>query len=383
MNNPALYDAVICGVGGSTQNLADGQSQTVDYTNFAAQADLLATAVDALIAPIVGGATEGEANLMGEIVSGLGMNRYLGQFLNQDSPFHTVPSQPDYAFMARSIVNLFLELDNLLADVAFPGNPLSNVVFVDGGTDLPTTMQNGSIQSPFKTITQAMGFAPFAFGGTIVICPGYYDAEGNLPLTGSKNWRFIGIDSSIPSGFVYPPTTPNPSIVIAGFATVGGVAQVNFSGTNLQILGVFECDGTGTIQFSNCKIGSINTPDEDVYLTNSYIVTLINALSLKAESTSFENTGEGYSSTTINSDTLGAWFNHCTGKTSVSFGGDPGVIHVDPWSYNVIGTIDNGSLEIEGFPIQSIIGTTEQQQLNSIVSALVALHLAVDNRTVP
>jgi hypothetical protein len=383
MNNPALYDAVICGVGGSTQNLADGQSQSIDYTNFAAQADLLATAVDALIDPIVGGVTEAEANLMGEIVSGLGMNRYLGQFLAPDSPFHNVSSQPDYSAMARSIVNLYMQLDNILADVAFPGNPLSNVVFVDGGTDLPTELQNGSIQSPFKTITQAMAYFPFAFGGTIIICSGYYDTEGVLPLTGTKKWRFIGIDAFSPSGFVYPPTTPNPSIVIAGFYSVGGVAQIDFSGVNLSILGSFESTGTGTLQFTNCEINTIDASGEDVYLKDSYIHTLINASSLKALSTFFEDTGESTVATNIDDESLGAWFDHCTGKTSIAFITPTGTIHVDPWSYGVIGTVVNGNIVIEGFPIQSITGTTEQEQIDSLVTALVNLHLAVDNRTVP
>jgi hypothetical protein len=109
MNNPGIYDAVIAGVGGTVQATASTNTALVA---FADRADILATAVDSLIGIIPGGVTASQLTLMGEVVSGLVANRFLGDFSGG--------SHPDYTGMAIEIVRLYNEMETQLQNVPVP-----------------------------------------------------------------------------------------------------------------------------------------------------------------------------------------------------------------------------------------------------------------------
>jgi hypothetical protein len=100
MNNALIYNAVLSGVAGATQNLRHGQSGTAVYDEFGARAAILALAVDALIP--AESISESEAQLMGQITSGLDLNRCF------------IGVSPDYGSIAADIVALWAEMKGRL-----------------------------------------------------------------------------------------------------------------------------------------------------------------------------------------------------------------------------------------------------------------------------
>jgi hypothetical protein len=58
---------------------------------------------------------------------------------------------------------------------------LSNTIFVDGGTTVPTLEQNGSIGAPYKTLTVALA-SKADQSCTIIVMPGNYGAESDIAL---------------------------------------------------------------------------------------------------------------------------------------------------------------------------------------------------------
>ena len=380
MNNPALYDAVICGVGGSTQNLTEGQSLPANYTAFAAQAVLLATAVDNLILPIAGGATEAQANLMGEIVSGLGMDRFLGNTIYPDAPFHTLPSTPNYARIAQSIVALWQALNGQLNNVPFGGNPLSNVVWVDGGTLIPTGQQNGSIQTPFKTFTQAVASPRLATNGTIIATAGNYITDGSIIFPVGGTLSIIGVSELQQTDYSAPYPVPTPLVQIYRWVYSGsdaGTSNLSMSGVAVQ-LEITKPDN-GVVQLRNCTASRVDAPLSFLYTDHSTLMLGADVRSINAESTTFYQADGG---TSIDLDeTVPSYLSNCMGRTALNWFAPSGTVYVDPWSYDVVNTVVNGAVELKGLPTQTLIGTTVQEQINSIASALVNLHLAIDNRT--
>jgi hypothetical protein len=380
MNNPALYDAVICGVGGSTQNLTEGQSQAANYTAFAAQAVLLATAVDNLILPITGGATETQANLMGEIVSGLGMDRFLGNTIYPDAPFHTLPSTPSYVRIAQSIVALWQALNGQLNNVPFGGNPLSNVVWVDGGTLIPTALQNGSIQTPYKTFTQAMASPRLATNGTIMATAGDYFTDGTVTSPVGRTLTIIAISELQQTNYESPFPVPMPLVRIAAFEFSGSDAGTsNLVCSGLEIPNSIVKPDHGIVQLRNCTVGTIDAELTFLYLDHSVLLITASVMSVNASSSTFY-AGDGGTALDLD-ETVPSYLNACMGRTAMNWFAPSGTVYVDPWSYDVVNGVINGSVALRGLPTQTLIGTTVQEQLNSIASALVNLHLAIDSRT--
>lgn len=380
MNNPALYDAVICGVGGSTHNLTEGQSLATNYTAFAAQAVLLATAVDNLILPITGGATEAQANLMGEIVSGLGMNRFLNSTIYPDAPFHTLPSTPNYARISQSIVALWQALNGQLNNVPFGGNPLSNVVWVDGGTLIPTGQQNGSIQTPYKTFTQAIASPRLTTNGTIMVTAGDYFTDGTVTCPVGRTLSIIAISELQQIAYESPFPIPAPLVRIASFAFAGsGAGTSNLVCSGLEIPNAIVKPDNGIVQLRNCTVGTVDAELSFLYLDHSTLMVGADVRSVNASNSTFY-AGDGGTSIDLD-ESVPSYLNACMGRTALNWFAPSGIAYVDPWSYDVVNTVINGAVELKGLPTQSLIGTTVQEQLNSIVSALVNLHLAIDNRT--
>jgi hypothetical protein len=73
-NNPSLYNAAITGITGGVEQR---WLQAVD-TSLPDKIAALATVIDSSIAPIVGGATDAQAELMSELCEGVFSGRYLG-----------------------------------------------------------------------------------------------------------------------------------------------------------------------------------------------------------------------------------------------------------------------------------------------------------------
>ncbi len=131
--------------------------------------------------------------------------------------------------------------------------PLSDVVYVDGGTLTPLGSQNGAICSPYATISQALADAASRSVGSaldILVTPGTYDEDLVVP-----GQRFLAIRSiGMTLGTGAPPRnitwTDGPSagklvlemVHVTGNVIVTGVGGV--TGSDLLIVGPEDIDGT-------------------------------------------------------------------------------------------------------------------------------------------
>lgn len=118
MNNPAIYDAVLAGVAGSTQAITNQTPGSI-ITLFADHADDLATAVDTLIPVSGSGISVSQSALMSQIVSGLIYNRFLGDFISPSNGFGTNVSSPNYAAIARVVVTIYTAMASWLVNPSY------------------------------------------------------------------------------------------------------------------------------------------------------------------------------------------------------------------------------------------------------------------------
>jgi hypothetical protein len=107
--------------------------------------------------------------------------------------------------------------------------PLSNTMWVDGGTIVALADQNGSIGFPFATITQALNALAGQTVQNVLVTPGFYGGEGDIALL----------------------NTPNAVISIMSVASPYGIGAINLQ-TNASVPGFSGGDATGTLHFTNC-----------------------------------------------------------------------------------------------------------------------------------
>lgn len=308
------------------------------------------------------------------------MNRFMNNMLYPDAPFHTLPTNPDYTRIAQSIVALFQALSGHLTNAPVKGNPLSNVVFVDGGTTLPTSMQNGSIQTPFKTFTQAMASPQLATNGAIIATSGDYTTDGTIICPVGVTLTINAVSSIQQTAYEAPYPVPTPQVKLWAFVFSGAdTATSNLIATGVNIPNTLIKPDNGVIQLKDCIVGVVGAPLSFLYMDNSTLLTSADVRSVNATNSTFY---QGDGGATIDLDeTVPSYLLGCVGRTGMAWLNPSGTVYVDPWSYDVVNTFVNGSAVIRGMPIQTLVGTTVQEQLNSIASALVNLHLAIDNRT--
>jgi hypothetical protein len=267
MNNPGIYDAVIAGVGGATQSISD-QSSGATIVSYADHADSLATAVDALIAPIAGGASASQMMLMSHIASGLGFNRFLGEFLTPTVGFGTVTSSPDYAKIAQVMVDLFLEMETFLINAPLPGGggavPVNRVMFVDSiNADVVPANRNGNLNKPWATIQEGIdgGVAKGWNNFIVMVAPNDTDYSDPIVVPGATTADSIAI-----SGWIDQSNSYNPVPDLAGNIT----CVTDGSGpTKLQLANVF-------VTAPSIQSDTVDH-DVDITITNSSCVSDISA----------------------------------------------------------------------------------------------------------
>lgn len=128
--------------------------------------------------------------------------------------------------------------------------PLSNTVFVDGGTTVPDPDQDGSIARPFETVTEALAaIGSFATPYTIFMTPGDYSGEADiaLPATPNISIGFVGFSAYYGLGAV----TPELSAIMPGFT----------GGDSTQIIHFVNCiwntrpiTPAGTLRMDWCRV---------------------------------------------------------------------------------------------------------------------------------
>lgn len=110
--------------------------------------------------------------------------------------------------------------------------PLSNTLWVDGGTVVPLLQQDGTIARPFGTLTDGLN-ALAALGepiSTILITPGDYSAEGDIAL-------------------ISAPNTDLAIVCLSAFYGLGAIAQ----GPQANLPGIAGGDITQFLHLMNCK----------------------------------------------------------------------------------------------------------------------------------
>lgn len=107
--------------------------------------------------------------------------------------------------------------------------PLSNTVFVDGGTTVPIGDQDGSIAFPFATLTQGLNAMGASTAFTVFMTPGDYSTESDIALL----------------------STPNVSIGIIGFSAYYGLGAITPE-LSVTLPGISGGHSTQIIHFVNC-----------------------------------------------------------------------------------------------------------------------------------
>lgn len=122
-NNPALYNAVIAGATGATQERWLTNNNSVAYDAFRTQILLIADAVDGLVATISGGPSIGTINLMQSVTYGIFSTRF--------------PSVSNFTQIAGVIVALWQNLSaglDITASADLSSSRIENLSGVDGAT---------------------------------------------------------------------------------------------------------------------------------------------------------------------------------------------------------------------------------------------------------
>lgn len=103
MNNPPLYNAVVCGAGGGSQERWNTSQDPSSYENFKTVVEVIAITVDQIIPVIVGGANFSQSSLMQSVSQAVFAGRL---------PQSIIPA--DYEAIARAIAALWIELSSIL-----------------------------------------------------------------------------------------------------------------------------------------------------------------------------------------------------------------------------------------------------------------------------
>jgi hypothetical protein len=143
MNNAILYNAVLNGLlGGASRTCLAVISST--FTDIDAVAVAIATAIDAEIPTIVGGATTSQAELLTGIVNGA----FRGQWPSD--------STADFSTVVDNIATQFVAQNALLVPIAGPGDITAqpNDYWVNNNST--GTSPDGSIANPYHTLQAAL-----------------------------------------------------------------------------------------------------------------------------------------------------------------------------------------------------------------------------------
>lgn len=355
-NNNAIYNAVIAGAGGANQERWIQSSDASSYSTFKTAVESIATAVDALIP--AGTISASEQTLMQSICQGVFANRY--------------PQAQNYTAVALAIVALYTSLSASLLPV--PGSsPLSNVFYIDGGA---SEEGDGSIGSPYKTITQALSEH---VGGTFYLTPFDYSvAEPTLTIPGTIKVQLIGMSN------------PGEGNAFFGIkAKIGGIVQATGGEQGSLVLQNLECNGNLEIGLSLLAIDCENVfvlgegVDLGFVEIRGGTVGSITCGGLLGLAGCVLSSGAPFS---VQTSTITLTDCKFAGVgIDVTFSEPGGFVYYDLTteqnaSGSPINSVTNGTGQRVSLPVQSITGATTQLQVDSIVTAGVTLKLWTDDR---
>ena len=257
------------------------------------------------------------------------------------------------------------------------GVALSNVLWVDKGTSVPLADQTGAAGAPFETIQQALDAQA---NPTILICPGDYSAEF-LEFGTNRKITLQGVVKP-GAGTAYGATSNaliGPMLMTQG-GEQGHLQLINLEfNSNILIAGIVvlvDCIG---IPLNPGLLGEDPAP-ADFQIWGGTVI-FIDAAGGYIHGATFDPSASIF---------LASNFLHVTDcnlqavTLPITFPNEGGSVLYDLASEGTGGTpaftVTGGTAARFALPVQSITGATEQEQIDSIVTGLVALGFAVDNR---
>lgn len=169
-NNNALYDAAVAGAGGAAQRGWLISTAAGDYVAFTANVNILATAIDVQIAPIVGGPSISQINLLQSITEAV---------LSARCPIPNLPAT--YVDISRAIATLFNALSPLLTN-----NPtiITNIL---AGSGITVSIVNG-----VATIGALGPIWQTVFDLDLAALPSSWSNADGVYIMGGFNWTKYG-----------------------------------------------------------------------------------------------------------------------------------------------------------------------------------------------
>jgi len=252
--------------------------------------------------------------------------------------------------------------------------PLSDVVWIDGGTTVPLVDQDGSIGAPYATIQQALD----GMSGTqlcALICPGDYTAEV-LSFGTNIKVQLQGVARpGAGAGF------NGANAMIGSLTTISGGEQGSLTLVNLECTQNLEL--AGSVVCVDC-INVFIVPSGLDFCSFEIFGGLLQGLDAAGGTIDGVIFGPAPGSLQLDSNVTVTNSNLIGSALTVTFTAAPGVVSHDLATEGTgpvpAFTITNGTAVRLALPVQSITGATEQEQIDSIVLGLVALGLATDNR---
>lgn len=237
-NNPKLYNAVISGATGGTQQRWITDPTSSDYEGFVEAVVVLATAVDEAIETIEEGVSDSQAQLMQSIVQGVYAGRYI-QSVNDGN----------YAPIIGPIVALWTEVQGSLeGDIPGDnGGGMITTVFVDPQTPFPPNLQDGSAVNPFGSVQDAVDyFGNLDEPGTIYLSGGDYQEE-DVDIA-ALQLSIVSAEGPGRARSFGAITGAGCQLTLVGLAEVGSIALTNVGGTPILILDTTDVSGNVSCQ---------------------------------------------------------------------------------------------------------------------------------------
>jgi len=333
INNTALYDAVIAGIALSNGAWAS-ETNASDYAPEANAAVAIATEVDAGIPTIAGGATVSQRLVMQTVTKGCMTGRV------------AVSMQPaDYSAVATGIIAVYTEFVTKLQDSS--GGPsfqnLSNVIFVDGTTVVPSVSETGNIEFPFGLMSDGITAVPT--GGTIYLTPHDYTAQGTPIILKDMTVKALGIAT------------------FSAITIQSGVTAVTLE--NIICTGTLTVPSTCTITLNNCIVGDqIVGNDCILFANNCSISGNVSCSVVIADNCSFVDVF--YISGSLSTITNSGWLH-----PHLIYTNSAGTLSLDGATYNNwlsnSGVIANGRIQLHNSLLSTTVAVTIPILLNGEV----------------
>lgn len=210
--------------------------------------------------------------------------------------------------------------------------PLSNTLFVDGGTAVAVPDQDGSIGAPFSTLTAAVAAAA-GNSRTIVITPGNYSAESTITWAAAERLKIVCLSGMVPVSGFEGGTDPDPdgSAKLPSISATAEAGSVHVAGCWWDAKTISASDDDATLRLDACSLinGCTISGFANVDLARSSVNGTISADSVvRASLCQFAVSAINVGSSGI----VEAMSCQFTGTVGITFTGGAGTFRVDPVS---------------------------------------------------